>query len=158
MDSYKAMLFLHILAVVLGLGVTFVYPFLQGFAERKGVAATRFALQFVRRLERMVVWPGAALALLFGLALIFSDQTGYKDDFPAWLVFAILWFAALVGLDIFVQDRSVAAALEALEGAPDDGDLPALYLPIGRRIQMVGGLMGLSIVGILFLMVWKPGE
>lgn len=158
MDSYKAQLFLHIAAVVIGLGVTFVYPFLQGFAERNGVAATRFALQFGRRLERMVVWPGAALIFLFGVGLIFSDQTGYKDDFPAWLMVAIAWYVAAVAVAVFVQDRAVGEALASLEGVADGPDLPAAYTPIARRMQIAGGMLGLSVVGILFLMVWKPGQ
>lgn len=158
MDSYKAQLFLHVAAVVIGLGVTFVFPFLQGFAERNGVAATRFALQFGRRLERMVVWPGAALIFLFGLGLIFSDQTGYKDDFPAWLMIAITWYVVMVGVAVFVQDRALGEAIASLEGVVDGPTLPDTYAPIAKRIQIASGLVGLSVVGILFLMVWKPGE
>ncbi len=144
--------------MVIGLGVTFVYPFLQGFAERNGVASTRFALQFGRRLERMVVWPCAALIFLFGLGLIFSDHTGYKDDFPAWLMVAITWYVVAVAVAVFVQDRAVSEAIAALEGVADGPNLPDAYLPIGKRMQIVGGLLGLSVVGILFLMVWKPGQ
>ncbi|MBI2766902.1 MAG: DUF2269 family protein [Chloroflexi bacterium] len=158
MNSYKLLLFLHIIAVVIALGVTFVYPLLQGFAERQGVGATRFMLRFSRRLESMVVLPGAALVFLFGLGLIFNDQTGYKDDMPAWLTFAMTWYIAAVAVAVFVQRRNVGKALATLEGVPDTGTLPAEYTAVAKQLQIVGGLLGLSVVAIAFLMVWKPGE
>lgn len=154
MDSYRIQLLLHILAVIVGLGVPFAYPFLQAFGERNGVAATRFALRSIERVENFVVYPGAVLVFLFGLGLIFDDQTGYKDDFPAWLTVAVTWFVIAFAVSFFVQRRNVKRALEALEGVPDGPALPAAYEPIGKQMQIVGGLLGLSIVGITFLMVW----
>jgi uncharacterized membrane protein len=158
LDSYKTQLFLHIAAAVVGLGPTFVYPFLQGFAERNGVAATRFALQFVQRLQQLVVIPGAILTLLFGIGLIFSDHTGYKDDFPAWAGVAIVWFLLAVPSAVMVNRSAVREAMTVLEGVPDGAPLPADYTPIAKRMQVVGGLFGLSVIAILFLMVWKPGQ
>lgn len=46
------------------------------------------------------------------------------------------------------------AAIQSLEGVPDGTALPATYLAIGKRIQAVGGLEGLGVVVIAFLMVW----
>ena len=157
-DSYRLLVWLHVVAVIVGLGVTFVYPFLQGFAERRGVQATRFALQFSQRLETIAVWPGAALVFLFGLGLIFNDYPGYKDDMPTWLNVAVLWFLVAVAVAVFVQRRNVIAGIKALEGVPDGPNLPAAYLAVSKRLQMVGGLLGLSVIGITFLMVWKPGS
>ncbi|MBA4181203.1 MAG: hypothetical protein C0506_11495 [Anaerolinea sp.] len=158
MDSFKAQLFLHILAVIVSIGATFAFPFLQAFAERSGVGATRFVMQFMVRIEKVLVIPGSILVALFGAGLIFDDETGYKDDFPAWLMAAITIFIVVVVVDLVVQQRQVKSAIDALEGAPEGAGLPAAYVPIGRRIQMVGGLEGLAIVVITFLMVWKPGE
>jgi hypothetical protein len=158
MSSYKLLLFLHVVTVIVGLGLTFSYPFLQGFAERQGVAATRFVHQFTLRLDKMVVYPAAAVLFVFGLGLMFDDHTGYKDDFPAWLMVAIPWFLGAVAVSVFVQRKNMHAAVKALENVPDGKDLPAAYAPIGKRIQVIGGLLGLSIVVITFLMVWKPGQ
>ena len=154
MASYRILLTLHILAVVLGLGVTFVYPFLQGFAERRGPGPTRFMLQFARRLEFIVVYPGAALVFLFGLALIFDDQTGYSDDMPTWLTVSIVWYVLAIGVSVFFQQRNISRALESLEGVADSAPMPDAYRTHGVRIQMVGGLLGLSVIGILVLMVF----
>lgn len=153
MESYRLLLFLHVLSVVVAFGVTFAYPFLQAAAERQGVETTRFVLRAIDRIEKVVVYPGSALVFLFGAGLIFDDRTGYKDDFPGWLMAAITWYILAVVVAVFVQRPNVKRAMALLEGAPD-GALPAEYDPIGKRMQMVGGLLALSVIGIAFLMVW----
>jgi hypothetical protein len=155
-DDYKLLTFFHVFSVVVGLGVTFALPFLHGFVERRGVGPTRLMLEFSLYLEKFVILPGAALVFLFGLGLIFTDTTGYKDDMPVWLEIAIAWFVVAIAVSVFVQRRQVKEALAALEGVPDDGGFPAAYMAVTRRIQAVGGLLGLSVLGIGFLMVWKP--
>lgn len=154
MTSYRILLFLHIVAVVIGFGVTFALPFLQAFAERTGPGATRFMLRFARRMENIVIYPGAVLVFVFGLGLMFDDNTGYKDDMPAWLTISTIWFVITVAMAFGILRRTVRQALDALDGVPDDGELPPAYLALSRRIQMLGGLLGVSIVGIAFLMVW----
>jgi uncharacterized membrane protein len=156
MDSHEIQVFLHIAAVVVGLGVTFSFPFLQAFAERKGVAATRFAFQFANRLTKIVIYPGAALVAVFGVALIFDDETGYKDDFPTWLMWATTWFVVLLLVALFVQDPATRKAQRILEATPDDAELPDEYLAVGKRIQIVGGLLGISVLGIMLLMIAQP--
>ena len=158
MESYRIMLFLHVAVVIVTIGATFAFPFLQAFAERSGVGATRFVMQFLARIERMLVIPGSVVLTLFGVALIFDDGSGYKDDFPAWLSAAIPLFIIVVIVDLLVQQRQVKAAIAALDGVPDTAPLPAAYAAIGKRIQMVGGLEGLALVVIIFLMTYKPGQ
>lgn len=152
--SYRLLLYLHILTAIVALGVTFAFPFLQSFAEKNGVVATRFAHRAIRRITLFVVYPGAALVFLWGLGLIFEHETGYKDDFPAWLMIAIMLFIAIVVLDVLYTRRQVEAAIQSLEGVPDGAELPAAYRTIASRIQAVGGLEGLGVVVIAFLMVW----
>ncbi|MGK2966574.1 MAG: DUF2269 family protein [Tepidiformaceae bacterium] len=157
MESYKIQLFLHIAFVIAAMGTAFTFPFIQAAGERAGVIHTRFALELIDRLTRLVVRPGAVLAALFGAGLIFDDVTGYTDEFPAWLMAAITWFAVLVLIGEVVQARAVKAGLASLAGQGDGKSLPADYMAISKRLQIAGGVIALSIIGILFLMVWKPG-
>lgn len=158
MTLFKIELFLHVAAVVVALGVTFVYPFLQAFAEKNGVASTRFVLRFTQRLDNMLVFPGAALLFVFGLLLIMNDDSGFKDDMPVWLTIGIVWFLAAVAMAFFVQRKNVKAGIASLEGVADSAALPAEYLAISKRMQIVGGLFGLSVICITYLMVYKPGD
>lgn len=156
MDSYEIQKFLHVAAVVFFFGPTFAFPFLQGFAQRRGVAATRLAVAFMNRLTTFLVYPGVALVALFGVGLIFEDRTGYSDDFPAWLMWAIAWYVVAALAAIFVVNPAGRRAQKLLEETPDGPDLPAAYQPLRMRMQVGGGILGLSVLGILLLMVWKP--
>lgn len=158
MDSYKLQLFLHVAVVIVALGPTFAMPFLQGWGERRGVGATRMALRFNQYLEKVLVFPGAILLFVFGLGLIFDDGTGYKDDFPTWLIVAIVWYVLAFAVAAFVQRSNVNTALATIEKVDDDGDFPPSYMAASRRIQVTGGFLAFSIVAITFLMLWKPGE
>ena len=156
-NTFKLLLFLHIAAVVLALGPTFAFPFMEGIAKGKGVGATRFVLEFEDRLEKIWIRPGAILLFLFGLGMILKEEE-FREDMPVWLMVGTLWFVAAFLTALFVQSRNVKNGLKALEGVPDGDAYPAAFEPIAKRIQIVGGLLGLSVVGIAFLMVWQPGE
>ena len=154
MESYRILLFLHVAASLVVFGSTFALPFLQGLAERRGVTATRFMLEFSRRLDNILITPGSLIVGVLGVGLIFEDRTGYKDDMPGWLMGAIAWFVVMFVVGVAIQRRTVGDAMKALEGAKDDQALPVAYIALGKRIQMVGGLLGMSVLGILALMVW----
>lgn len=156
MESYKLLIFLHVLFVTVGLGVTFAFPFLQAVAERSGTMATRIALQASEKIESYVVIPGNILLFIAGLGLIFDDATGYKDDFPTWLMIALPIYLVTFAVALVVQRPTAKAALRSLEGHTSQ-TLPAAYEPLSKKMQMVGGMMSLSMVVVMFLMVWKPG-
>jgi uncharacterized membrane protein len=157
-DSYDIQRFLHIGVIIVALGATFALPFAQGLGEKRGVGATRFAHELGQRLEKFLIIPGAVIVFLTGIGLIFEEATPYDDDFPAWLGVGIAWFLVAFAVAIFIQRRNGQKALKTLEGLPDNAELPEDYKPIGKQMQMVGGLLGLSVIGITLLMIWKPGQ
>lgn len=154
MESYELLTFFHIAVIVVGFGSTFSFPFLQAFAERQGVAATLLAQRAISRITTFLVLPASILTPLLGVGLII--ELDYLDDFPAWLMAAITWYIVAFLIAVVVINPAVARAIQVLEAAPDGPDLPEEYLPLSKRLQMAGGLLGLSIIGIAFLMVWKP--
>ena len=117
-------------------------------------------LKFSLYLEKFVVIPGAVLLFIFGGLLIGNSNTPnqYKDNMPAWLTIAIVWFLAALAVAVFVQRRNTKRALASLEGVADDAPLPDAYKSTAMQMQIVGGLLGLSVIAIAFLMVWKPGQ
>jgi uncharacterized membrane protein len=155
-DAYKALVFLHVAAIVIALGSTFALPVLQPMAAHQGIPALRFALRFTHRLEQVIVGPGSGIALLTGIALIFNDRTGYKDDFPTWLLISAVWFVVAAVVANTFQARNVRRAIELVEATPDAGPPPAELGPEAKRKQLTGQLLAHSTIGIKYLMVGKP--
>lgn len=158
MDSYKLQLFLHVAVALVALGATFAIPFLHAWGERRGVGATRMALEFSGHLERVLIVPGTIILALIGTGLIFDDRTGYKDDFPGWLTVSIAWFVLGFVVAAVFQRRNVDAALAALDGVDASAGFPGAYAPASARIKATGAFLALSTIGVAFLMVWKPGQ
>ncbi|HNM79118.1 MAG TPA: DUF2269 family protein, partial [Tepidiformaceae bacterium] len=105
-----------------------------------------------------VIVPGSVLVALVGIGLIFDDRTGYKDDFPGWLIAAIAWFLAAMVVGAVVQRKNVEAAVDSLVGVAETATLPAGYLAVANRMKLTGAFLGLSVIGVTLLMVWKPGQ
>jgi len=144
--------------VIVAFGATFSYPFLQGYAERKGVAVTRFVFEAVEHIEKLLVFPSGALVFILGALLVMTSKApnDYRKHMPVWLTIAIAWYLIAYAAGFFIQRRQLRQAVILLEATPDSPELPAAYRPLGKRIQMMAGLLGVSIVGITLLMVLGP--
>ncbi len=156
-ETYKALLFVHIAAALVTFGSTFAIPILQPLAARGGVRTLRLALEFAEQLESRVVAPGSFLVIATGVAMIFSDQTGYSEDLPAWLIAAMAWALSVGILAQTVQAPNARKARALLEKVPDGDPVPQELAPIARRMRITGQALAFSTIGIMFLMVWKPG-
>ena len=70
----------------------------------------------------------------------------------------MVWFVVAFVASLTVQRPAVLGALRTLEGVPEGAPFPEGYEKLAVRTQIVGGLLGLSVLAIAFLMVWKPGN
>jgi hypothetical protein len=156
-DSYKALLFLHVTIALITFGSTFAMPVLQPMAARGGVVTLRLALKFAQQLERAIITPGSFLVIATGVGLLLSDQTGYRNDVPAWLVISLAWVLGALVLAHGVQGPNLRRAVQILEDVPDTGPMPRELAPIAKRMKVTGQLLSLSTLGLMFLMIWKPG-
>lgn len=155
-DVYRGLLFAHITVAVVTFGSTFALPVLQPMAARNGLPTLRFALEFARRLDEVIVTPGSALVIATGAGLLLSDVTGYRHDPPAWLLVGIGWVAVAAVLANGVQAPNLRRALRILDDTPPGTPPPAELASVARRMKLTGNLLAMSTVAILFLMVWKP--
>ncbi len=155
-DIYKALVFVHVTAALVAFGSTFAIPVLQPLAARGGVVTLRMALKFSESLERLIIAPGSLVVIASGVGLMFSDMTGYDDNPPLWLLIAIGWVVAVLALAIGVNGPATRRAIAMLEATPDDGPLPPTLGSITRKVTIVGQVMSLSVIAVLFLMIWKP--
>jgi hypothetical protein len=157
--SYDFSLFLHITAVVVGLGATFaesvMFPVAMKLSPRH--------LPYVHRLQLTLNQFFAIPALLVVLATGFyqvSERDWEFGDFWLSATFAIVIVIAAVNIFYFIPaDRRLGPMVEREIAAAGDGEI--VLSDQYRRQSTIEGIAG-SIIGVLlvvaiYLMVTKPG-
>ena len=151
--GYKAVLFLHILAVVVAFGPTFAYA-LFSTVSQKYPRATPALLEGIQRSDRYLVTPGMVVLLLAGLYLLSDGPWEASDAFISVGFLAILVLFGLQGAFFTPQVRKAKAISERDLGAGDE--LSEEYVAVAQRIGKVGTLTGLIVVVAIFFMTYKP--
>jgi uncharacterized membrane protein len=157
--GYELSLWLHVSAVVVGLGSTFAEAVMFPLAMRVGVKH----LPYVHRLQLAINQRLAAPALLIVLATgIYQTADGNWDFGDFWIgaTFAIvIVLGALNGAYFIPADRRLAALVEREIAAAGGGEveLSEDYLRAARREGVVGAIAGLLVLAAVYLMVTKPG-
>jgi uncharacterized membrane protein len=155
-DAYNVVLFVHILAVVVGLGVVFTYPLLDAFARRTRVVDLVVLHRFQVFLTQRLIQPALLVILAAGLYLATSDRGWSLGDGWISATFAILIvIGGLAGAVIAPTEKKLLALAERelTQGqSPSDA-----YEREAIKLARFGGLASLLVVVALFLMVTKPG-
>jgi uncharacterized membrane protein len=155
--SYEVSLFLHITAVMVGLGSTFAlavtFPVAMSLDARH--------LPYVHRLSLVLSKYFATPALVVVLATGFYqvDKLGFSLG-DAWLSISLALVALIAALNLgyFIpEDRKLEAMVARDLGPAGDGELSVEYESRAKREGVAGALTGLALVAIVFLMVTKLG-
>jgi uncharacterized membrane protein len=157
---YELSVFVHVTAVVIGLGATFV----ASLAFPLALAMDARHLPYVHRLVLAINQRLASPALLVILATgIFQAIDGDWDMGSFWIgaTFAIvIVLGGLLGAYFIPSDRRLGAMAEREVAAAGEGRVALSddYRRQAQRAAMVGALAGLLVIAAIFLMVVKPGE
>jgi len=153
-------LILHIFAVMIAFGPTFLFGAIVALGRKKPQHMA-FAAEVTDFLERRVTIPVAAVVPFLGLAMIFTGHFNlWKSE---WLIISIILYTITFAFGVLVQNKNSARMVELLNsmppGPPPAGaEPPAEVATLGRKLQMGGAFLGLMILAILVLMVWRPGS
>ena len=145
--EYVLLKFLHVLIAIIALGTSAALGIIVEFYGNHPTHGP-FVLRMIRRLIVFVVAPGYLLMLGTGLWLThlsWSFTTG-------WIRAALaLWIAGalLLGISLAVLRRQTTL-LEA------SGPSTAAYWRVSLLERILGGGVGLVVVAILYLMIFKP--
>ena len=157
MTTVQWLLMFHITAAFLFVGGSVAAAILNTLAVRsERPSETAYLLRLVR-VTLPIIGLGVAGTLIFGLWL--WHEQGFGLD--AWWIWAslVLWVIAnaLGGIGGRHQERSRKLAEQlAAAGDTSTDDLRAVLRdPRGNAISW---LAGLATLGILVLMIWKPGS
>jgi uncharacterized membrane protein len=153
-DVYNVVLFVHILAVVVGFGVIFTYPLLDAYARRTHVVDLVALHRFQVFLTSRLIQPALLVILVAGIYLA-TDRWSLGDP---WIsaTFAIL--IVIGGLAGAVTGPTEKKLLALAQRELKEGQAPSeAYEREAIKLARFGGLAALLIVVAVFLMVTKPG-
>jgi uncharacterized membrane protein len=154
-DYFHVLLFLHITGALLAFGPTFAFPItLGGMAKVPGEAALALYRSVLTINSKMVV-PLMVIQPLTGALLVF--ESGRNETFfqREWLWIASALYLVLLGLVVFV-DRPAGLKLVAMMEKGETAD-PG-YEAARDRQNKLGMSLGMLVLAILVLMVFKPGD
>jgi uncharacterized membrane protein len=146
---YKALLFLHVMAVIAMLGPTYALPALMKLRGDPPAAGVLRAEHAIGRYATI----GVAVILVTGVGLI-SDSPAVKGHFgdAHWLHLAIALFVVLAGLGTGFAAPRMRKAATAAEGG-DTAEVRRLLDPLDK---VVGPILGVLAAVIVYLMLIKP--
>lgn len=155
--TYKLFLFLHLLAVIVGVGAAVVLPIIAARSRRLDPASRADSFEAYAETARVVVPPALLLGGLFGIVLILLSDDVYSFS-EGWVSSAFaLWIVAL-GLTaaVLVPAELRLSKLHRREAA---GEAVADQIAaVRKRLGPIQGIVHLALVLLVVVMVWQPGH
>ena len=164
--AFKILVLLHLLCVIGGFGALAFNGLYMSLAQRRPAGGTSAVLE----VNRMVSGLAEALvyaAIVFGIAAVGASHKaiGFGD---AWVSAALAVVVVAIGVLhgwIRPRQRRYAAIVQTLEQpfgpdeAPDsrDADLAVLQ-HTERQVGLGWAVFNILVVGVVYLMVFKPGH
>jgi uncharacterized membrane protein len=145
--EYQVVKFLHILITILALGTSAGLGILLEFYSEHPTHGP-FLLRAIKQLVALVVVPGYALVLVTGLWMVHRSW----PLSTTWIQAALgLWSIGLVLLAVFqVVLRKQLGLLET------SGPASSSFRRVSLLGRALGAALGLVVIVILYLMVFKP--
>lgn len=152
--GYNVGIFIHVLAVVVGLGTTFGYAVFMEFAARSAPQSMPAIYRAAQISDRYVVTPALLVILLAGIYLLAEGSISVSESWVSvGLVAVIVLFGMIHGYFAPRYRKGIELAERDLRGG---GKLSEDSQAIGRQMAIGGQLTGLVIVVTIFFMVVKP--
>lgn len=155
---WQVILALHILAVVIGFGVTFAYPVFFAVGSRLDPRAMPWFHRMQFQLGRRLINPGLLVVVLAGVYLA-AKLHQWHAFFVQWGIGAALVLGGLEGAFMMPRERRLAELAERDIARAGDGEVAwsPEYVALARRLGIVGAGMGLLVVVTVYLMTVQAG-
>ena len=163
--AYKFVLVLHVLTAIIGFGAVFLNG-IYGYEAQKRRGHEGVAISEANYAASRVGTYSILGVLVLGILLVLlSDEVW--DFGQTWIWLSILIFVVSLGLShgllMPMHRQAQVLAREVLSPASPVGtasERPPQVVELEgleKRVAMIGTAFNLSLIAILFLMVWKPG-
>ncbi len=157
--SYDFSLFLHITAVMVGLGATFAESVMFPVAMKLSPRNLPYVHRLQLTLNQFFALPAIVVVLATGLYQV-SEGNWELGDFWLSATFAIVIVIAVLNVAYFIPaDRRLGPMVEREIADAGDGEvkLSEAYQRGAAREGIAGAITGILLVAAVFLMVDKPG-
>jgi uncharacterized membrane protein len=145
---YLVLKFIHIASAISAVGANITYGVWNARIAGDRSHAS-FALKGIKFLDDRIANPSYGVLFLTGLIMVFVGHWG----FALWVIVAIVLFIAVaaIGFGVFTP------LLRNQIRLADSGDTSsAEYTRLANRSRTLGPVLGLLILVILIMMVFKP--
>jgi uncharacterized membrane protein len=157
--GFELSLFLHITAVVVGLGATFA----ESIAFPVAMKLDARHLPYVHRLQlsinRWFTTPALAVVIATGIYQTSEGNFDFGDFWISATFVIVIVLGALMGAYFIPSDRRLGTMVSReIEAAGPGPVVPSeAYLRGARTQGIVGAVAGVLIIVAIWLMVTKPG-
>jgi uncharacterized membrane protein len=156
--GYEFSLFLHITAVVVGLGATFAEAVMFPVAMKVGARHLPYVHRLQLAINQYFVGPALIVVLATGIYQVIDADWGFGDFWISASLAIVLAIGAINGAYFIPTDRRLGAMIERELAGGGEGATPSEeYGSAARTEGMVGALTGVLLIIAIFLMVVKPG-
>ena len=146
---YSFMKFLHVLLAVIAVGFNASYGIWLARAAKEPEHAAH-VLRGIKFLDDRIANPAYALLLVLGLAMVWEAGIPFSTF---WIAASLVLYVVLVVLAVAGYTPALRQQVALAEAGSVDSDE---YRAVARRGGMIGGILGVIVVIIIFLMVTKP--
>ena len=145
-----ALKYIHVLLAIIAVGANVTYGVWMGRAKQQPEHLD-FALRGVKFIDDYVANPAYVLLPITGITLMWRD--GYTFDNAHWAGAALILWVVLAVVAIGLYSPTLRNQIKTLEA---EGVGSAALKKLETRSQAFGGLLGIIVLVIVYLMVAKP--
>ncbi len=146
---YLLLKYIHILSAIVAVGANITYG-VWSFLSQREPAHLGFTLKGIRWLDNRIANPAYGVLFLSGVALIIVGGVPIK----LWIIAAVIIFVAIAAIGGAVFTPLVRRQIALVEAG--DTSSPE-FERLSRRNSLIGPLLGVLVLVVLAMMVFKPG-
>ena len=145
---YLVLKFIHILAAIVAVGSNITYGVWAARSASEPAHAS-FTLKGIRFLDNRIANPAYGVLFLSGLIMVFAGQWGFQ----LWVIVAIVLFIAIAVLGFAIFTPLVRNQIRLV----DSGETAsAEFQRLAKRSRTLGPILGIIVLVILVMMVFRP--
>jgi hypothetical protein len=158
-EFFQVVLAIHILAVVIGFGVTFAYPILFAAARRADPSVLPWMFRTMQRIGRFLINPGLLVVVLAGIYLA-SHLHQWKLFYVQWGIGAVIVIGAIEGSFMIPREGRLAgiAARDVAAASGEGVTWSDEYNSTFRQLVLGGALLDLIVIATVFMMTAHIGS